>query len=107
MEARTRLYVEWGAWRYIETGSKQKVCICVPKADKCCVACGEIGTMRYKALVGTGMGTICAGEKQKCAKKADACGQKQFYNGQSGETAFLGKNVLFHVKQYRVQCANV
>lgn len=81
--------------------------MCVPKADKCSVAYDEIDAMRYKALVGTGMGIICAGEKQKCAKKADACGQKQFYNGQSGETAFLGKNVLFHVKQYRVQCANV
>ena len=76
--------------------------MCVPKADKCSVAYGEIDAMRYKVLVGAGVEIIYAGEKQKMREKVDACGQKQFYNGQSGETAFLGKNVLFHVKQYRV-----
>ena len=70
MEARTRLYIERGAWGHIETGSKQKVRICVPKADKCCVAYGEIGTMRHKALVGAGMEIICAGEKQKMREKS-------------------------------------
>lgn len=60
----------------IETGGRQKVCMCVPKADKCSVAHGEIDAMRYKALVGAGMEIICAGEKQKKRKKADACGQK-------------------------------
>ena len=46
------------------------------EADKCCVAHGEIDTTWYKALAGTGMEIICAGEKQKCAKKQMCAAKK-------------------------------
>ena len=58
------------------------------EADKCCVAYGEIDAMWYKALAGTGMEIICAGEKQKCAKKQMCAAKNNFAMDKSTKPPF-------------------